>query len=451
LTFDLTIVDLAKLLRAGERTAAAVVEECLRTIQARDAGLNAFITVLADEAREQARAADRELASGHDRGPLHGVPISLKDLIDLRGTPTTAASRVRAGHVASQDAPIVSRLKDAGAIVVGKTNLHEFALGTTNEDSAFGPVHHPLDLTRSPGGSSGGSAVSVLAGMAWASVGTDTGGSIRIPSAACGLVGLKPTFGEVPTEGVVPLSSTLDHVGPICRSVEDAFLMYAVLGGKTAAPRPRRTQGLTLGVPREYFLSVLDHEVASAFDVACERLREAGVRLEDVVIPHAAEIATTYLHIALPEAAAYHAPTLDSRPDDYTANVRARLEMARSITAEDYARALRGRETLRAEVDTALEVHDALLLPSLAVPATKLGADSVRVGDSDQPVRSITLRLTQLFNITGHPAITVPCGAASAGLPVGAQLVGRSGRTGDLLAIAAALEPRLRGDSGART
>ena len=239
-----TIAQLAQALRSRDVTAAAVTDQCLEVIRDRNPSLNAFITVFADSARDDARRADDEIAAGRYRGPLHGVPISLKDLIDVEGTPTTAASRVRDGHVASADAPVVTRLREAGAVLIGKTNLHEFALGTTNEDSAFGPARHPLDPARSPGGSSGGSAASVLAEMAYASIGTDTGGSIRIPSAACGLVGLKPTIGEISTAGIVPLSTTLDHVGPLCRSVEDAAIVYDVLRGATSdqhVPRRRAT------------------------------------------------------------------------------------------------------------------------------------------------------------------------------------------------------------------
>jgi aspartyl-tRNA(Asn)/glutamyl-tRNA(Gln) amidotransferase subunit A len=398
--------------------------------------------VLADAAMAQARQLDRELAAGHERGPLHGVPISLKDIFDLEGVPTTAASNVRRTHVARTDAVACARLRAAGAVFLGKTNLHEFALGTTNEDSAFGPARHPLDLTRSPGGSSGGSAASVLAGMAYASLGTDTGGSIRIPSAACGLVGLKPRVGELPTEGVVPLSTTLDHVGPIALTVADARLIYDCLrdqpSQRTAALHPAT---LRLGIPRRYFLEVLDEGVASAFEAGCDRLRDAGATLVDVDIRHADEIAAVYLHIALPEAAAYHATMLDSRPDQYTPNVRVRLEMGRYILAEDYARAMSGRSALQRDVDAALEGVHALLLPSMAVPATPLGAATVRVGSREEPVRNITLRLTQLFNVTGHPAITVPCGATPAGLPVGAQLAGRD--TAALLDLAEALEPHL--------
>ena len=437
-----TIAQLARAIRAREITSEAVTERCLAAIDAKNPTLNAFITVLADEAREQAKAADREIAAGRYRGPLHGVPISLKDLMDLQGTPTTAASRVREGHTAAADAPAVANLRGAGAVFVGKCNLHEFAFGTTNEDSAYGPARHPADQSRSPGGSSGGSAVSVAAGMAFASIGTDTGGSIRIPAAACGIVGLKPGLGEVATAGVVPLSRTMDHIGPLCPSVEDAALVYDVLRG-TAPGRPlkaREIRGARFGVPREYFLSLLDPQVASSFESACDRLREAGAVIEDVRIPHASDIATVYLHIVLSEAAAYHAKTLETRPEAYTTNVRLRLELGRYILAEDYVRALMGREVLRADVDAALEGRDALLLPSLPVPATKIGSNTVKVGAADEPVRNITLRLTQLFNLSGHPAVSLPCGRTTDGLPVGAQLVGSAGGTPALLSLAAGVE-----------
>jgi aspartyl-tRNA(Asn)/glutamyl-tRNA(Gln) amidotransferase subunit A len=436
-----TIAELTRALRAREVTAEAVTEHALQQIADRNPSINAFITVLADQALADARAADRDLAAGRDRGPLHGVPISLKDILDVAGTPTTAASRVRQGHVAREDAEVVKRLRKAGAVFVGKTNLHEFALGTTNEDSAYGPVRHPLDPNRSPGGSSGGSAASVLADMAFASIGTDTGGSIRIPSAACGLVGLKPAIDEVPTTGVVPLSRTMDHVGPMCRSVADAAILYEVLVARTPAVQRegRDVRGMRVRVLRGYFSALVDPQVASSFDGACERLRGAGVVIDEAEIPHASDVAAIYVHIVLAEAAAYHAKTLESRPDDYTTNVRLRLEMGRYILAEDYVRALRGRDLLRNEVDAALSGCDALMLPALAVPATRLGATTVRVAGSDEPVRNITLRLTQLFNVTGHPAMSIPCGKTTDGLPIGAQLVGT--RTAELLETARVLEP----------
>ncbi len=436
-----TLAELSSHLREGRTTSAEVTERCLARIAERNPALNAFITVLADGARADAQAADRERAAGRARGALHGVPISLKDLIDQRGVPTTAASRVRAGHVATDDAPVVARLRAAGAVFVGKTNLHEFAFGTTNEDSAYGPARHPLDPAYSPGGSSGGSAASVLDGMAWASIGTDTGGSVRIPSSACGLVGLKPALGEIPTAGVVPLSATMDHLGPLCLSVEDAWIVYAAMCGEPdPAPLvPRDVAGLRLAVPRPYFLDLLDAEVAARFEEACAQLSRAGATLEDTAIPHAADTVPVYLHIVLAEAAAVHAATLETRADDYTPNVRIRLEMGRYVLAEDYLRALQGRDLLTHEVDAALMGWDALLLPTLPVAATRIGAATVRLGEVDEPVRNATLRLTQLFDITGHPAVTIPCGRTAAGLPVGAQLVGARHRgSAPLLQVAGA-------------
>ena len=306
--------------------------------------------MLAEQALAQARRGGPRHGGRPHRGPLHGVPISLKDILDLAGIPTTAASRVRDGHARSDDAVVVARLRDAGAVFVGKTNLHEFALGTTNEDSAFGPVRHPLDPNRSPGGSSGGSAASVLDGMAYASIGTDTGGSIRIPAAACGLVGLKPALGEIPTDGIVPLSATMDHVGPLCRSVEDAGdpVRHAAWRAGREPAGAGACAGYAIGVLRGYFTAVLDPQVASAFDRRARRWSRRARCSRTSTSRMRSDIAAIYLHIVLAEAAAYHAKTLESRADDYTPNVRLRLEMGRYILAEDYVRALRGREVLRA-------------------------------------------------------------------------------------------------------
>ena len=278
-----SLTALARQIERRQITAEELTAGCLQAIdQRRD--LNAFTQVFATTAMADARSADRELAAGRHRGPLHGIPISLKDLIDVAGVPTSAASRVREGHRALADAPIVSRLREAGAVIVGKCNLHEFAYGTTSDESAFGPVRNPLDPSRSAGGSSGGSAVSVMTGMAVASIGTDTGGSIRIPAAACGAVGLKPTYGEVSTDGVVPLSRALDHVGPITRTVEDAWLVHAAIGrDREARPAPREPQSLRLAVPRGYLLDVLDDEVRARFEEALgtwrARRRPGGGRL----------------------------------------------------------------------------------------------------------------------------------------------------------------------------
>ena len=442
------ITDLAPLIAAGRVSSEDLTRACLEEIEAHDRALNAFITVLGSGALAQARALDAEIAAGRCRGPLHGVPVSLKDLIDQAGVPTTAASRVREGHVAGSDAVVTARLREAGAVLIGKTNLHEFAFGTTSDDTAFGAVRNPHDPSRSPGGSSGGSAVGIVTGMSVASIGTDTGGSIRIPSAACGLVGLKPTWGEVPCVGVVPLCASLDHVGPMARSVADAWLLYLVLRGTPTAarwplPAARPLAGLRLGVPRGYFHEVLDDEVRARFAASLAWLRQARAQVVDVTIPDAAGTPPVYLHTSLPEAAAYHAESLAAAPGRYTRNVRLRLEMGRFVLAEDYVRAQTARAVLRREVDAALEGCDALVLPTLPIPAPPVGAASVEVAGTRQPVRAMMLRLTQLFNLTGHPAISLPMGETDGGLPCGLQMVGRIGDTEGLLAVASACEPRV--------
>ncbi len=438
-----SIGELASAIAAGRVTATAVTEACLARIEARNPVLNAFISVQADDALRAAHAADAEIARGASRGPLHGVPISLKDLIDVRGVPTTAASRVREHHVARADARVVVRLREAGAVLIGKTNLHEFAFGTTNEESGWGPARHPEDPTRSPGGSSGGSAISVAEGMAWASVGTDTGGSIRIPAAACGLVGLKPSLGEVPTSGIVPLSHTMDHVGPLCRTVDDAALLFDLLRGerpraRSGSPAPG---GLRLGVPAGHLTARLEPAIRDAFASVCDRLQASGVTIEHVAIPHAGDVGPIYLHIGLSEAAAFHASSLERTPELYTPGVRMRLELGRYVLAEDYVRALIGRDTLIGEVDRAVCSVDALLLPSLAVQAPVIGTATVTIDDHPEPVRSLMLRQTQLFNVTGHPAVTLPCDERAHGLPVGIQLVGRLRGTDDLLDVARTVAP----------
>jgi aspartyl-tRNA(Asn)/glutamyl-tRNA(Gln) amidotransferase subunit A len=443
----LSIAEFGRLWRAGALRALDVTEACLDRIARRNPALNAFITTLADTALEDAARADRELAAGHDRGALHGVPISVKDLIDIRGTPTTAASRVRDGHVAARDAACIATLRRSGAVLIGKTNLHEFAFGTTSEDSAFGPVRNPHDTSRSAGGSSGGSAVSVAAAMALGSVGTDTGGSIRIPAAACGVVGLKPTFGEIPTDGVVPLSRPLDHVGPITRTVEDAWLLHQTLAGSTSpkALIPAPPGGLRLGIPRKYFLDLLEDGVREAFEHAIDAVRNAGVRVIDVDVAHAGLAPALYLAQVFGDAAAYHAETLESMPDRYTPPVRLRLEMARYLLAEDYVRAIEGRVVLQREVDAALSSCDGLVLPALAIEAPPIGAPTVKLGGEPEPVRTVMLRLTQAFNLTGHPAVALPCGASPSGLPYGMQIVGARGMTASLCSIAASVHRVLPG------
>jgi aspartyl-tRNA(Asn)/glutamyl-tRNA(Gln) amidotransferase subunit A len=329
-------------------------------------------------------------------------------------------------------------------VILGKTNLHEFALGTTSEDSGWGPARNPVDPTRSPGGSSGGSAISVKTGMAFASVGTDTGGSIRIPAAACGVVGLKPAWEEISSQGVVPLSRQLDHVGPLARSVLDAGVMYDVMRG--AAPaiiEPIPLWGRRLGLLRGYFMDLIDEDVEASIVAAVECLRGAGVSINDVTLSHASDIAPIYLHLVLADGAGYHATMLRERPAAYTPNVRLRLEMGRYILAEDYVRAGRGRAVIAREIDRALEGVDALILPALAIPAPIIGEATAAVKGGRESVRNVMLRCTQPFNLSGHPAISVPCETTRAGLPVGLQIVGRRAATPELLRLARSIEVAL--------
>ncbi len=436
-----TIAELAPRVARGEVRAERLTEDALGRIAELNDKLNAFITVTGDAALANARQADKDIAAGRGGGPLHGIPLSLKDLIDLEGVPTTAASRLRADHVAPRDAPVTARLRAAGAVFVGKTNLHEFAFGTTNEDSGWGAARHPIDPSRSPGGSSGGSAIAVRTGMSVATVGTDTGGSIRIPAAACGIVGLKPGWEEIPSAGVVPLSRQLDHVGPLARSVGDAALLYDVMRGQKPAPVESTAAGsLRFAVLGGYFFDRIDEQVERAILAAVEALRAAGASVATVTLPHAAEMAAIYLHLVLADAAAYHAATLQDRPAAYTPNVRLRIEMGRHVLAEDYVRAVRGRTVIAREIDRALDGVDALLLPSLAIPAPPIGAATVAVKGSDEAVRSIMLRCTQPFNLSSHPAISLPCGTTASGLPVGLQLAGHHGHTPQLLRVARAVE-----------
>jgi aspartyl-tRNA(Asn)/glutamyl-tRNA(Gln) amidotransferase subunit A len=441
------LAHVASELRAGRVTSEKLVEECLARIVALQPTLNAFVTVTADEALAAARAADKRVAGGRPSGPLCGLPLSLKDLIDQAGVATTAASQVRRQHRAEHDAPVTARLRAAGAIFVGKTNLHEYAFGTTSDDSGFGAAHHPLDPTRSPGGSSGGSAISVATGMALGSVGTDTGGSIRIPAAACGIVGLKPEWGEIPAGGVVPLSRQLDHVGPMARSVADAWLLYDIMRGAAheGVPPGASLRGVRIGVPRGYLFERVHEDVEARVLEGIERLGSAGAHIVDVEIPHVTDTVHVYLAIVLADAAEYHAATLESQPRDYTPNVRHRLEMGRYVMGEDYVRALRLRERLARAVDHALEGVDVLAAPALAIPAPPLGAVTVPVKGGTEVVRSAMLRNTQLFNLSRHPAISLPCGTTREGLPVGLQLIGHRRGTARLLHDALAAESALAG------
>jgi aspartyl-tRNA(Asn)/glutamyl-tRNA(Gln) amidotransferase subunit A len=430
------IADVAPLVQSGAVSPVTLVEACLEQIRAR-AEINAFIERFDAQALAEARTAEREIRSGRYRGPLHGIPVSVKDLIDVAGTKTTAGSALPAAE-AHADAPAVAQLRAAGAIIIGKTNLHEFAFGTTSEESAFGPVRNPLDPSRSAGGSSGGAAAALAAGMCFGALGTDTGGSIRIPSAACGTVGLKATIGEISCEGVVPLSTSFDHLGPMARTVADVGLLFDVLTGRPRASDPKAPLNggrVVFGVPRAYFCDRVDAGTAQALEQTCRRLRDAGHTIRDLAIDHARSTADVYLHIVLPEASRYHARFLERHAGLYSPGVRIRLEMGRYLLAEDYTRAMRVRVALTRAVDRALDDCDALLLPTLPIAAPPLGAATVEVAGASEPTRAAMLRLTQLFNITGHPSLALPAPQDVDALPRSVQIVGRRHQTDRLLAI----------------
>jgi aspartyl-tRNA(Asn)/glutamyl-tRNA(Gln) amidotransferase subunit A len=437
-----TIASAADQLRRGVSTAADLVEQCLAAVDSHGADTNAFIQLDAAAARAAARHADAERRRGVDRGLLHGVPISIKDLIDVEGLPTTCASRAMPATPAVSDAPIVTRLREAGAVLFGKTNLHEFALGTTSDESAWGPVRHPVDASRSAGGSSGGSAVAVATGMGLASVGTDTGGSIRIPASVCGVVGLKPTFGDIPLEGVVPLSVTLDHAGPLAQTVADAGCLWEVLAARPGDTRvscePRELRLGQLGGP---FESEVQPEVHAAFERALETLRAAGVSVSTVPLAGLESIADAYVNLALPEAAAWHDAHIHGERSLYSPGVAARLDRGRAVGAVQYLAAQERRKRFSEAVSRALTAVHALVTPTLPMTAPPLLADEIEItpGESGTvSIRSAMLRCTQPFNMSRHPAISIPLPVP--GLPVGLQLVGAMEGTPALLAVAAACE-----------
>jgi aspartyl-tRNA(Asn)/glutamyl-tRNA(Gln) amidotransferase subunit A len=385
--------------------------------------LNAFYTVMADSALEAARQADRELARGKRRSPVQGMIIAVKDLFWTRGVKTTAGSKILADFVPRSDAEVVRRLRRGGAIIIGKTALHEFAYGITNDNPHFGPTRHPHDPARIPGGSSGGSGVAVAAGLCDAALGTDTGGSIRIPAALCGVVGLKPTFDAVSRQGVIELGRTLDHVGPLARTVDEAAAVFEVISGRKLPRVLRPIQGLRLGVPSNYFFDRLQPSVERAVRQALHRLARQGARLVEVVIPEASEATQAARTILLAEAARYHRRWRDRR-SDYGADVRKLVETGEALDPGEVRSANRIRRRFHGVLREVWRRCDVLAMPTTPATATPIGQTTIAIGGVDEDVRLAMTRLVRVWNMAGTPALSVFCGNDRDRLPVGLQLVG---------------------------
>ena len=430
----LSLHELSGRIRAREVSPVEATEAALARIERLNPKLNAYITAMAEGALADARAAEAEIASGRHRGPLHGVPIGVKDLCATKGVRTTAGSKILGDWVPDEDATVVRKLREAGAVIVGKTHLHEYAFGATGLNPHYGPARNPWDTTRITGGSSSGSGAGVAAGLCFAALGSDTGGSIRIPSSLCGIVGIKPTYGRVSLAGVVPLAWSLDHVGPMARTVRDCALVLAAIAGPDpkdpstadepldawAAGLEGGLAGLRIGVPTAYAFELTEPDVAAVVHDAITTLERLGAEVQQLDLPILEEYWTSAGLVLVSEAAAYHQANMEQRPQDYGETQRRRIQLGLEQKAADYVRAARLRDEARRTCDQLLLSEVALL----ALPTTVRAAMPIESVAQDDPTLGLT-RLTAPFNLTGQPACSVPCGFTEGGLPVGLQLVGR--------------------------
>jgi aspartyl-tRNA(Asn)/glutamyl-tRNA(Gln) amidotransferase subunit A len=432
-----SLADLSRELLARRLSPVEVVMALLGRIEKDET--NSFITVTAERALEKALLSEREILAGHYRGPLHGVPVALKDIIYTSSVRTTMGSALYSRHVPGQSATVARKLEEAGSILIGKTNTHEFAYGPTGDRSYFGPTKNPRDTRRITGGSSGGSGAAVAADLCYGALGSDTGGSIRIPAALCGVVGMKPTFGRVSKSGVFPLSWTLDHVGPITRTVEDnALLLNALAGHDHEDPYSvdltsedftrdlaRGLRGSGIGIPRSFYTEHVDKEVESCVREAAKVFASLGAQVREVEIPNLWDTLHAQRLILGAEAYAVHEERLENEPESFGEEVRERLMDGERPRAYRYANARRRGTLATEEFDRALHGVDVLLTPTLPITATEIGQREVSIGDYKESVRSALTRFTGPTDLTGHPSLSMPCGATASGLPVGLQLVGR--------------------------
>jgi aspartyl-tRNA(Asn)/glutamyl-tRNA(Gln) amidotransferase subunit A len=450
--FDIT--RLGHALRDREVSPVEVTEAYLERIERLNPSLNAYITVTADQARAQARSAEAEIQRGAYRGPLHGVPLGIKDLLDVAGVPNTMGSKILRSNVPSADATAVARLKTAGAIILGKQNLHEFAFGITSENPHYGAVRNPWNTERVPGGSSGGTAAAVAAGLCVAGLGSDTGASIRAPASFCGVVGLKPTYGRVSRAGALPLAWSLDHVGPLARSVADcAVLLQAIAGfdprdpGSATDEVPdfsgdleRGLRGVRVGMPREYFFETVEPEVERLVREAIQTLADLGASVQAISLPHVSHAQVAGNVIMSSEAASWHATWLRERPEDYGEDVLARIRGGQLVRAVDYLASQQMRTLIQQDFAQAFEQVDVVVGPTAPLVAPPIGRTLEPGGPLNVPPRSIANRTTVPCNLTGMPAISVPCGFSQDGLPVGLQIMAPAFAEPLLLSVAAAYE-----------
>jgi len=447
---DLSLVGVAEKLRNKEISPVELTEAALARIDQTERTLNAYVRLTPDQAMAAAREAEREIGQGIYRGELHGVPVALKDLYDMAGLPTTCSSRVRHDHLAEQDSACAERLKAAGAVIVGKTHTHEFAYGIKTPTTA-----NPWNPEHMPGGSSGGSGATVASRGCFMAMGSDTGGSIRIPAAVCGTVGLKPTYGRVSRAGVASLSWSLDHVGPLTRTVRDAAVCLKWLAGYDSrdpgsADEPlddylsgldQGVQGLRLGVPTNYYFDNVDAEVEAAVRAAIAQLEAAGAEIREVEIPYAGQIMAVEFGLCLPEASAYHREMLRERADLYEDDVRVFLEAGELVPATDYITALRVRQKMQAAWQAMYTQVDAVIAPAVTAPATRRDQDAITWADgSEEEVTPAFVRLSAPANVTGLPSVAVPCGFSQSGLPLSFQVIGRPFGEARILRIAQAYE-----------
>ncbi len=448
-----TIQEAAKALRARKVSSVELTKRCLNNIERLEPKLNAFITVTGEHALTQANTADKELAAGRDRGPLHGIPISLKDLFRTRGILTTGGSLLFKNMVPDYDCAVAERLNAGGAVLVGKTGMHELAYGVTSNNPHFGPVRNPWNTECIPGGSSGGSGAAVAAEMCFMSMGSDTGGSIRIPASFCGTVGLKPTFGLVSRYGALPLGSSLDHMGPLNRSVRDAALTLQLLAGhdgrdESSVSRPSESylppseislKGFRIGVPDSFFTDRVAPEVMARLRAMVQLAAGMGAQAEVIPIPDMAAINVIGRVILLSEAAALMQPHAAHR-DEFGADVRALFDQGLLLPATDYINAQRLRSTYRRQFLKVFDSIDALLTPTVPMGAPKIGQATVMIDGQEEDTRLAATRFVRGINVVGFPALSMPCGWDSEGMPIGLQIIGRPFGESTILKLGAALE-----------